>query len=124
MTASNNVLISIASNHEAQQHLAQGIAMLREHIHQMELTQELWTTPVNSLSSQQYLNQLVRGTTLHDEGTLNRLLKEIEYCCGRRPEDKTTGRVVLDLDILAFNGQRRHLNDWNREYVKRLLQEF
>lgn len=124
MTASNNVLISIASNHEAQQHIAQGIAMLREYIHQLELSKELWTAPVNCVSSHSYLNQLVRGITSYDEDELTRLLKEIEYRCGRRPEDKVTGRVTLDLDILAFNGQRRHLHDWDRDYVKCLLQEF
>ncbi len=45
-------------------------------------------------------------------------LKRIEVLCGRKPEDKAKGTVVVDVDLLLYNDKRCHLNDWQRDYVK------
>lgn len=119
----HHVIISIASNHEAKQHVAEGIRLLSETVSSLVLTQQLWTEPVNSPLSNRYLNQLAKGTTVLEEEELCRHLKDIERQCGRRAQDKATGIVALDLDLLEYDGERRHLRDWNRDYVRLLMDE-
>jgi len=71
--------------------------------------------------SKKYLNQLCKGTTAFGEGLLCEVLKETEKRIGRiKNED---GIVVIDLDLLEYDGKRHHLRDWNRDYVKNLLNE-
>ena len=71
--------------------------------------------------SKKYLNQLCKGTTAFGEGLLCEVLKETEKRIGRiKNED---GIVVIDLDLLEYDGKRHHLRDWNRDFVKNLLNE-
>ena len=71
--------------------------------------------------SRKYLNQLCKGTTAFGEGLLCEVLKETEKRIGRiKNED---GIVVIDLDLLEYDGKRHHLRDWNRDFVKNLLNE-
>jgi len=71
--------------------------------------------------SKKYLNQLCKGTTAFGEGLLCEVLKETEKRIGRiKKED---GIVVIDLDLLEYDGKRHHLRDWNRDFVKNLLNE-
>ena len=49
------------------------------------------------------------------------MLKETEKRIGRiKNED---GIVVIDLDLLEYDGQRHHLRDWSRDYVMKLIEE-
>ena len=71
--------------------------------------------------SKNYLNQLCKGTTAFGEGLLGEVLKETEKRIGRQHNED--GIVAIDLDLLEYDGQRHHLKDWNRDYVKNLLDE-
>ena len=97
--------------------------MLTGSVTSLTLTQQLWTDPVNSPSPNQYLNQLAKGTTVLEEEELCRYLKDIERHCGRLAHDKSSGIVALDLDILEYDGERRHLRDWDRDYIRLLMAE-
>lgn len=45
------------------------------------------------------------------------VLKDIECCIGRKPEDKSCGRVPIDIDLLQWNDQILKAEDLTREYV-------
>ena len=77
----------------------------------------------NNCRRDAYLNQLASGATLLDEDVLNERLKEVEREFGRNEQKRRLGIVPIDLDILLFDGERRHLRDWERPYVKELLGE-
>ena len=40
---------------------------------------------------------------------------------GRTPTDKRNGKVVIDLDLMAFDGQRRHERNWLFPFQAQLL---
>jgi len=67
--------------------------------------------------------QLASGITGLDEEQLSARLKEVERSFGRNEAKRRLGIVPIDLDILEFDGERRHLKDWERPYVKELLIE-
>ena len=117
----HEVIISLASNENQEANLAKARELLTQLMTEVHFTSAIWTEPVNSSRKEPYLNQLCKGTTAFGEGLLCEVLKETEKRIGRiKNED---GIVVIDLDLLQFDGQKHHLRDWNRDYVKNLLNE-
>ena len=125
----HQILISLASNEQQEAHLAAAREQLTQLLTEVHFTSAIWTVPIghsnapaNNVQSNMYFNQLCQGTTALGEGLLCEVLKEIEKRLGRtRNED---GIVAIDLDLLAYDGRRYHLRDWERSYVKDLLGEF
>ena len=117
----HEVIISLASNENQETNLAKAREQLTQLMTEVHFTSAIWTEPVNSSRKEPYLNQLCKGTTAFGEGLLCEVLKETEKRIGRiKNED---GIVVIDLDLLQFDGQKHHLRDWSRDYVKNLLNE-
>ena len=54
-------------------------------------------------------------------GLLGEVLKETERRLGRTHNED--GIVVLDLDLLEYDGLRYHEDDWNRDYIQQLMKE-
>ncbi len=117
----HEVIISLGSNENQEENLTKAREQLTQLMTEVHFTSAIWTEPINSSRKEPYLNQLCKGTTAFSEGLLCELLKETEKHIGRiKNED---GIVVIDLDLLEYDGQRHHLRDWSRDYVKRLIGE-
>lgn len=58
-----------------------------------------------------------------EETELNEWVKQTERSFGRNEQKRLMGIVPIDLDILEFDGERRHLPDWERSYIKELITE-
>ena len=117
----HKVIISLASNENQEVNLTKAREQLTQLMAEVHFTSAIWTEPVNSNCMEPYLNQLCKGTTAFGEGLLCEVLKETEKRIGRiKNED---GVVAIDLDLLAYDGQKHHLRDWSRDYVKNLLSE-
>ena len=117
----HEVTISLGSNENQEENLMKAREQLTQLMTEVHFTSAIWTEPINSSRKEHYLNQLCKGTTAFSEGLLCEVLKETEKRIGRiKNED---GIVVIDLDLLEYDGQRHHLRDWSRDYVKRLIGE-
>ena len=120
----HRVLVSLAANRFQSKNLSRASRCLEEILSDIHYTSERWTQPVGNASRRDaYLNQLATGTTSLDEDALNERLKQVETEFGRNEQKRRLGIVPIDLDILLFDGERRHLVDWERPYVKELLIE-
>ena len=117
----HQVIISLASNENQQANLAAARLQLEQLLSTVSFTSEHWTQPVGILRKEPYLNQLCKGTTDFGQNLLNEVLKETEKRLGRTHNEE--GIVAIDLDLLAYDGQRHHLRDWDRDYVKNLIDE-
>ena len=140
----HEVIISLASNENQEANLAKAREQLTQLMADVHFTSAIWTKPYyndhvqssmfnvqssmfnvqSSMfngQSKNYLNQLCKGTTAFGEGLLGEVLKETEKRIGRQHNED--GIVAIDLDLLEYDGQRHHLKDWNRDYVKNLLDE-
>jgi len=124
------VLISIASNFQPEKHLCEAHAALAEILSDAVYTKEIWTTPEGSKGQSSsnkeqeslYLNQLVSAKTSINADELNCQLKKIELKLGRTNEYRQQGIVTIDLDLLQHDMTRYHLRDWNRKYIRKLLE--
>lgn len=117
----HEVIISLASNENQEANLAKAREQLTQLMEEVYFTSAIWTEPVNTNRKEPYLNQLCKGVTAFSDGLLGEVLKETERRIGRVHNED--GIVVIDLDLLSYDGQRHHLRDWDRDYVKNLLNE-
>ena len=121
----HRVILSLATNRFQAKNLCRARKYLEEVLADIQYTTELWTEPVGNCSrNDAYMNQLAQGTTALDEQQLNEWLKLTELSFGRTEQKRRLGIVPIDLDILEYDGVRRHLRDWERQYVKELIGEF
>lgn len=119
----HRVILSLAANRFQKSNLAKARQCLGEVFSDISYTSELWTEPMSSSRHELYLNQLAEGTTTLTFDELNRRLKEVEESFGRTPLKRQLGIVPIDIDILAFDGERYHERDWQRPYVSSLIGE-
>ena len=117
----HHIIISLASNinHEANMQAAR--TQLTQLLTEAHFTSAIYTEPVGTLRQEPYLNQLCKGTTAYGFNLLNEVLKETEKRLGRTHNED--GIVTIDLDLLEYDGERYHLRDWDRNYVKDLINE-
>ena len=115
----HQIIISLASNKDQEAHMAAAREQLVQLLTEAHFTSAIWTEPINSIRKEPYLNQLCQGTTALGEGLLCEVLKETEKRLGRTHNED--GIVTIDLDLLQYDGQRHHLRDWDRNYIKDLL---
>jgi 2-amino-4-hydroxy-6-hydroxymethyldihydropteridine diphosphokinase len=116
-----HIIISLASNINQEAHLEAARTQLIQLLTDVHFTRAIFTDPIGTLRQEPYLNQLCSGTTALGMNLLNEVLKEIEKRLGRTHNED--GIVTLDLDLLEYDGERFHLRDWNRNYVKDLINE-
>ena len=119
----HQVVISLAANRFQKKNLSRARQRLGEVLSDVCFTAEHWTQPMNTSRKDAYLNQIATGTTTMDEATLNDWLKDTELQFGRTEAKRRLGIVPIDLDLLLFDDERRHLSDWERPYVKNLMAE-
>jgi 2-amino-4-hydroxy-6-hydroxymethyldihydropteridine diphosphokinase len=62
------------------------------------------------------MNRLLRACTTLTVDQLNVLLKQTE-----QETHRTKEQVTIDLDLMQYETERYHLADWQRPYVRDLL---
>lgn len=117
----HHIIISLASNINHETSLEAARTQLTQLLTEVHFTSAIYTEPVGTLRREPYLNQLCKGTTALGFNLLNEVLKETEKRLGRTHNED--GIVTIDLDLLEYDGERYHHRDWERNYVKDLINE-
>jgi len=120
----HNILISLASNFEQEANLALARQELGKMLEPLRYSEAIWTEPVNAQRPDLYLNQLLLAHTDLSVQHLQIALKSMERDMGRTNDDRQQGIVRIDLDLMSYDDERYHLRDWERPYMKKLLQKF
>lgn len=117
----NKVLIAIGSNHDAERHLKEVRFLLKDSFDNgIVFSPTMQTADVNK-EGPDYINALAIFETHLSYREVNTMLKQLEIRCGDTKEKRKQHKVAMDLDILAFNHRRYHLNDWKRNYIQELF---
>lgn len=95
--------------------------MLENLFPEIVFTEALTTKPYGDHYKRPFVNVL--AVAYHSAGAdeINAQLKEIEKRLGRTTEDKAKGKVVIDLDLIAADGEILRPKDFERSYVQDLL---
>lgn len=115
-----NVIISLGSNHEQLNNIKRAKSLLDDMFVDVRYSPFEWTEPIG-LSSGKFLNGIACAKSPYALGDALQVLKDIERKCGRAEGDKNEGLVLIDLDLLQYGTQRLHQSDWNRTYIRQLI---
>ena len=119
---SARILIALGSNHEQEKNVAFAMERLRNFFPSISFSRMLWTEPIG-IASDRFVNALALADTDREQEEVERILKQIEKECGRTREEKMRNIIRLDLDLLQWGTVRLREQDWERGYVRLLLQE-
>ncbi len=116
------VVIALGSNVQQQYHIDLAKICLEATFDDMTFSKSIWTNPIG-LSSDKFLNVLGVGYTNVNQERTVQALKNIERKCGRKVAASRKGVIAIDVDLMLFDTERFHEQDWNRGYMKRLLSQ-
>lgn len=114
------IMIALGSNFEQEKNVAYAMEELRSVFPDMVFSKLLWTEPIGIVSDR-FVNALGKASTSMSQQQVACMLKDIERKCGRCKEDKARNVVKLDLDLMQYGDERLKEEDWNRDYIQRLL---
>ena len=110
-----SVLIALGSNYHQSAHIQWASQRLSALLDDVTLSRVLWTPDIHGRGLW-YMNRLLRAKTSLSPDQLTTLLKQIE-----QETQRTKQHVTIDLDLMQYDQQRYHLDDWERPYIQRLL---
>lgn len=116
------ILIALGSNHEQKKNVAFAMERLHSFFPSISFSRMLWTEPIG-IASDRFVNALALADTDKEQEEVERILKQVEKECGRTREEKMRNIIRLDLDLLQWGTVRLREQDWERDYIRLLLQE-
>lgn len=117
------IMIALGSNVHQKENISMAKTILENTFDDMTFGTEMWTEPIGLPGSDKFLNVIGMGYTSVGRERVEMALKNIEYKCGRRKSLRSNGVVPIDLDLLLFDSERFHAEDWDRPYMKLLLHQ-
>lgn len=117
----NTYLISIGSNIDRDNNMDSCYRLLLDTYPNISFTDRIETAPFGLSNVPCFLNQLVVINTEDGKDKVVTCLKSIEDILGRVPEDKESGFIKIDVDLLAINNFIVRKEDFVRPYLQILL---
>ncbi|MST83737.1 2-amino-4-hydroxy-6-hydroxymethyldihydropteridine diphosphokinase [Hallella mizrahii] len=121
MKESHSVILCLGSNADQEANIQQAQQLLRNEYASIDFTPSIWTEPVGVVSPP-YLNCLATMSIKDSFSCLHDKTKAIERLMHSSREERKDNIVRIDIDILSFDHKHYHEDDWNRDYVKQLIE--
>lgn len=115
------VVLALGSNNEQRKNISACKRMLEQYFPGIVFTRQLWTDPIGMVSPK-FLNCLACFSTTHTLYQLQVAIRNIEGRCGNRKALRTRSIISIDVDILLYGDKKLHEADWERPYVKELME--
>lgn len=113
----NRAILSLGSNTNKEKNMERAAEILRAHFVFIQFSQSVYTEPIDCPLSTTFLNRVAVLYSEKSPEEIRSILKDIECRIGRRPEDKSQGRVPIDIDLLQWNDHVLKAGDLARKYV-------
>ena len=118
----NHAYLCIGSNRDKAVNMKRAEAMLRAYFATIRFSPLMETQAIGCPDAERYLNQVAVCGCEEPLGEVQAALKRMEWEIGRRPTDKVSGRMPIDIDLLQWNDEVLKPADLQRCYVKEGLQ--
>lgn len=117
----STILLTIGSNTFAKTNIDKAKRMLTFLFPDIVFSEPILTEPEEDKYSYLFRNVLaVVDTDMAPEEVIDKI-KQTERAVGRTPRDKYLGKVVIDIDLIKYGDNILRPQDYEREYVQRLL---
>lgn len=117
----NRVIIGLGSNRDKEKNIAWADQLLRDHFVSIYFSKAVYTEPVDMQDPTPFLNQVAVAFTSEAPGQIINVFKAIEKKLGRTPEDRQKENILIDIDLLQWNGRILKPVDLQRNYVQSAL---
>ena len=118
----STILLTIGSNTFAKTNIDKAKRMLTFVFPDIIFSEPILTEPEEEKYSYLFRNILaVVDTEMRPEEVIDKI-KQTERAVGRTPRDKYLGKVVIDIDLIKYGDNILRPQDYEREYVQRLLE--
>ena len=119
---SHSIIVALGTNVDTGV-LYRARGVLSEMFADVQFTGIIPTDPIGErFAGRPFYNFVAKASCPDTADSIQDRLKELERACGDSREQRCQGRVVLDADLLAFDGTKYHEADWERPYIKTLLE--
>mgnify|MGYP001944108723 CR=1 FL=1 len=119
----HKVLIGIGTNSDANSNMKLAINYLLSYFPNIKFTNWIETQPFGVGFTAPFLNALAYLKTDMDREQLQQLLKTIERDMGRLPSHKKEGKIIIDIDLIKYDGDILKPDDFRHDYMQQLLEE-
>lgn len=119
----HDILIAIGTNV-----IADRIRFVEVHLEQcfenVRFTHTIPTEPIGErFKGRQFFNAVMAGKTFMARNEVVEQLKRIEQLAGNTLDKRNMGVVEADIDLLMYDDEKLHEKDWQRPYIKELVEE-
>lgn len=97
---------------------------LEQSFEEVRFTQTIPTEPIGErFKGKQFFNAVMAGKTFMARNEVVEQLKRIEQLAGNTMDKRNMGVVEADIDLLMYDDEKLHEKDWQRPYIKELVEE-
>lgn len=119
---SHSIIVALGTNVDAGV-LGRARDMLAGMFADVQFTRVIPTEPIgDKFAGKTFYNFIAKASCDGTVDDILHMLKELEGICGDSRDRRCQGEVVLDADLLAYDGTKYHESDWERAYIKTLLE--
>lgn len=118
----HDILIALGTNV-----IADRIRFVEVHLEQcfedVRFTNIIPTEPIGErFKGKQFYNAVMAGKTNMAKSEVEEQLKLIEQLAGNTQDKRNMGVVEADIDLLMYDDVKLHEKDWQRSYIKELVE--
>lgn len=113
----HQVILCLGSNRDKEANMERATEILLARFPHIRLSVTVATEPVDSPTSDLFLNRVALLYSELSANSIVDILKEIEMELGRKRTDKLTGSIPIDIDLIAYDDMIVKPNDMERDYV-------
>ena len=119
----HNILIALGTNVIADR-IRFVETCLEQSFEDVRFTQTIPTEPIGErFKGKQFYNAVMAGKTFMARNEVVEQLKRIEQLAGNTLDKRNMGVVEADIDLLMYDDEKLHEKDWQRPYIKELVEE-
>ena len=115
------VLLCIGSNTYAKRNIVKAKQKLDVVFPNIKYTPVCESNPYGLKYKRYFLNLLASFSTEKNPNEICLKMKQIESEMGRKTDDKSKGRVIIDIDLVRYDNEVLKPKDFERSYVQDLL---
>ena len=118
----HNILIALGTNVIADR-IRFVETCLEQSFEEVRFTQTIPTEPIGErFKGKQFFNAVMAGKTFMARNEVVEQLKRIEQLAGNTQDKRNIGVVEADIDLLMYDDVKLHEKDWQRSYIKELVE--
>lgn len=119
----HNILIALGTNVIADR-IRFVETCLEQSFEEVRFTQTIPTEPIGErFKGKQFYNAVMAGKTFMARNEVVEQLKRIEQLAGNTQDKRNIGVVEADIDLLMYDDEKLHEKDWQRPYIKELVEK-